>query len=161
MSLANLMKRGSLRQLATATSATPATDGAKAPGTVATVAKVAVATAQNDPVQLTSDRALLPADLDRWAWPNGTAMNGAEVDRTIERISVFMRRGLHDETAAHLADKLVVRDREGDERHACMECAHLRGRNCVRSAAAGMTANVEQIVLLLQRCPSFQPVNGP
>jgi hypothetical protein len=87
-------------------------------------------------------------------------MNGAEIDQMLARMSVFTRRGLQDEDAARLADKLVIRDREGDERHACLECAHLRGRSCVRPAAAGMIANVEQIVLLLQRCPSFQRVSG-
>ncbi len=47
MSLADLIKKGSLRGFATATPATPATDRPLIPPSVATVATVAVANAQN------------------------------------------------------------------------------------------------------------------
>ncbi len=66
MSLADLMKKGSLRQFATVTVATVATVRPDSPPSVASVATVSVATAQK---QAANDPALDP---DRWAWPSLT-----------------------------------------------------------------------------------------
>ena len=43
----------------------------------------------------------------------------------VERSSLFNRRGLQALDAELLADKLVNRDREADERRLCLECSHL------------------------------------
>ena len=180
MSFANLIKKGSLRGFATATPATPATHGQESGATVATVATVAVATAQkqaaNDPmhaeglvteqtasIELSSLATELP-DPDRWCWPHSAAMTGREIDTMVERTHLFNRRGLAALDAELLADKLVTRDREGDARRLCMECAHLSRAGGLRCAqwqraglgAAGVPAGLQ---LVLQRCDGFKDQN--
>ena len=158
MSLADLIQKGSLRGFATATPATPATDRPPSPPTVATVATVAVANASkqaaNDPTP----------DPDRWCWPHSEAMNGREIDTFTARLLQFTRRGLAEPEAESLADKLVKRDREGDARRLCLECAHLKsggGRwacNQWRLAGQGAPGLPADLVRQLQRCDSFTEV---
>ena len=119
MSLADLIKKGSLRGFATATPATPATDRPLIPLSVATVATVAVANAQNPAA---NDPA---PDPDRWCWPHSTAMTAVEIDTFTARLSRFTDKGLSIVNGEALADKLVSRDREQDDRHSCFECTHL------------------------------------
>lgn len=159
MNLASLIKKGSLRQSATATPATLATHGTFYPPTVATVATVAVAKspdgAANDPA----------TDADRWCWPHSTAMTGAEIDTFTARLSRFTDKGLILDDGEALADKLVIRDRESEDRHLCLECLHLAGygvtlgcRNwqragiAVQSRVAGLPG---ELVSKLQRCDGF------
>ena len=159
MSFANLIKKGSLRGFATATSATPATHGQESGVTVATVATVAVATAQK---QAANDAATIRPDPDRWCWPHSNAMNTGEIDVFTMRLDNFIRRGLLESESEKLADKLVLRDRESDDRRLCLECAHLSGRaGSIRCAqwqraglgAAGVPAGLH---LVLQRCDGFK-----
>ena len=84
MSLANLIKKGSLRGAATATPATLATVSPNIPPSVATVATVAVAKA---PDRAANDPA---PDPDRWSYPHSAAMNTAEIDRFTARLARFM-----------------------------------------------------------------------
>lgn len=155
MSLATLMKRRSLSPVATATSATAATD---VPLSAPTVAPVAVAEAPE--AALINDPEFSPSDFDRWCWPAGDSMNGAEIEMMLSRTAIFLRRGLTLEQADLLADALMKRDREEDDRRLCLECIHLRGRTCGRATAAGMGSDVTSTVRLLQRCPAFHPVGG-
>ncbi|MDB5929064.1 MAG: hypothetical protein JWR60_771 [Polaromonas sp.] len=194
MSFADLIKKGSLRQFATATSATAATHGQERGLSVATVATVAVAKAQrqaaNDPAQalglvaagavaslvtplqavssaaVSTPVSIEPAamdDPDRWCWPYSAAMTGREIDTMAERTALFNRRGLSALDAELLADKLVTRDREADDRRLCLECAHLSGRagagRCSQWQAAGLGAPVlpAGMAALLQRCGGFSP----
>lgn len=156
MSLASLLKKGSLRGLATATPATPATDSPSIPPSVATVATVAVASALDNAA---NDLAL---DLDRWAWPASTAMTGAEIDTFTARLARFTDRGLDIDAGERLADKLVVRDRERDDRRHCLECLHLHGgRRCGNWQRAGVAVRARDAQLptdfvnQLQRCSGF------
>ena len=96
-------------------------------------------------------------DLDRWCWPMSEAMNGREIDLMIARSNLFSDRGMRTDDAERLADVLVNRDREMDDRRLCMECAHLSGRRCSASAIAGAGQNVVALVQLPQRCPAFKP----
>ena len=151
MSLADLMKKGSLRQFATATVATTATVRPNSLPSVATVATVSVATPQkpaaNDPAAVTHDP-------DRWAWPHSQAMTGAEIDTFTARRHYFTRRGLVAHDAERLADKLVTRDRESDDRRLCLECVHLaRNRLCKTVTTGGKP--IEPVPTILQRCNSF------
>lgn len=130
MSLASLLKKGSLRGLATAKPATFAIHSPFSPSTVATVATLAVAkapnTAANDPV---NDSVSDPnPDSDRWCWPNSTAMTGAEIDTFTARRARFTDKGLSLEDGEALSNKLVKRDRETDHQRLCLECANLAGR---------------------------------
>jgi hypothetical protein len=157
MSLANLIKKGSLRSLATAT---PATVSPNISPSVATVATVAVAKAPDKTV-------IDPApDPDRWCWPHSIAMNGAEVALFTARLHRFTDKGLTNADCESLADKLVVRDREADDRRFCLECRHLSGFGqrswrCGNWQAAGVAIASRDsqlpadLVLQLQRCDGF------
>ena len=160
MSLANLIKRGSLRGLATATPATFATHEPFRPATVATVATVAVAkatdTAANDPAP----------DLDRHCWPHRTAMTGREIDTFTARLHRFNDKGLTRTDGEALADKLVRRDREQDDRRVCLECQHFAGHgaeswrcgNWIRAGVATQQRDAAlpaNLVNQLQRCNGF------
>ena len=219
MSLADLMRKGGLQRVATATVATSATEGVQNARTVATVAGVAVANttgsetetggavqsvatvatvavancpdskAANDaaagltvaratPVAVANlpDSTAAPADAieavpttttttpdpDRWCWPHSDAMTGAEIDRFTGRLALFTAKGLSPNDAEVLADKLLIRDRDGDDRRACLECAYLSGwagrRQCRGLQYAGMggpQASAGQVAML-QRCNGFK-----
>lgn len=160
MSLANLLKKGGLRQTATATVATFATAAPGALTQIARVATVAVANQQKPPA---NDPA--PAiDPDRWCWPHSTSMTGADIATFTARLSRFTDKGLilHDGEA--LADKLVIRDRDLDDRHLCLECLHLAGygswrcSNWHRSGIASQSRDAGlpgELFRKLQRCLGF------
>lgn len=104
---------------------------------------------------------------DRWAWPHSPAMNTAEIETFAARVARFAAKGLSDGDAEALADKLVTRDRDGDDRRLCVECAHLviragRGGSCRngRPAGLGIMAGAVELpqdwIVLLQNCPGFR-----
>mgnify|MGYP001218568297 CR=1 FL=1 len=165
MSLASLLKKGSLRGAATAIPATFATVTPFALPKVATVATVAVAErekqAANDPAPTPDALAML--DPDRWCWPNSTAMMGSEIDLFTARLARFTDKGVNHGEAESLADKLVIRDRETDDRRLCLECTHLHGYGATswrcgnwQAAKVAHRARDAQLpadlVLNLQRC---------
>ena len=82
----------------------------------------------NDAVatQVASPRAFFN-DPDRWAWPHSQAMNTVEIGTFTARLARFADKGIKLDAAQALADRLVTRDREADERRLCLECAHLAG----------------------------------
>ena len=166
MSLADLMKKGSLRQFATVTVATVATVRPDSLPSVASVATVSVATAQK---QAANDPAAVTHDSDRWALPQSEAMTGREIDTFTARLHHFTRRGLPEPDAERLADKLVMRDREADDRRLCLECAHLVGyagtwgcRNWQRAGVATKPQHAQLSAALVyqpQRCDGFKDSN--
>lgn len=100
-----------------------------------------------------------PADPDRWCWPNSPAMNTAEIERFTARVELFRRRGLAADLADAMADKLVRRDREADDRRLCLECANLHGRRCTAWQRAGIgDPDVTDLRTKLQRCDAFELV---
>ena len=108
-----------------------------------------------------NDTATTPsADPDRCCWPHSEAMNGREIDTFAARLERFTVKGVSLDDAERLADKLVIRDREGDNRRLCLECAHLHGAgrwrcgNWQRADVArdGLACD---LVLTLQRCNGF------
>ena len=163
MSLADLMRKGSLQRVAMATPATPATDRDQSARTVATVAGVAVANAPDCKAAPAEPADTVPqsADIDRWCWPHSDAMTTAEIDRFTDRRAQFTNKGLTSTEADALADKLTRRDRDGDDRRACLECAHLSGwagrRQCRGLSHAGMGGPMVAAgqVTVLQRCDGF------
>jgi hypothetical protein len=107
-------------------------------------------------------------DPDAFCWPHSTAMNGAEIDRCAARHHRFTDKGLTIAEGEALADKLVVRDREADDRRFCLECRHLSGYGkaswrCGNWQAADIairshdTQLPADLVLQLQRCDGFTP----
>ena len=95
-------------------------------------------------------------DPDRWCWPHSDAMTGAEIDRMLARQALFSSRGLRVADAEWLADRLVRRDRDLDDRRICLECTNLRGRNCAVPAVAGAGVVVQALARLPQRCAGFE-----
>ena len=51
-----------------------------------------------------------------------------------------MRRGFDADHAEHLAECLVLRDRDLDDRHLCLECSHLMTSGRCAAAALGHLA---------------------
>lgn len=101
-----------------------------------------------------------PANPDRWCWPNSTPLSTEEIDTFTARLALFTDKGEDLQDAERLADKLVVRDREGDDRRACLECAHLHGAGrwrCGNAHRAGIGTDrpPADLVKLLQRCDGF------
>ncbi len=99
-------------------------------------------------------------DPNRWCWPHSTAMNSAEIDLFLSRLARFTDKGLSYGDAERMAEKLVIRDREGDDRRLCLECSHLQGSwRCGNHVRAGVGRDLPfGLVLMLQRCPGLQGV---
>ncbi len=105
-------------------------------------------------------------DPDRWCWPHSPAMNGAEIDTFTARLHQFTDKGLPSAGGEMLADKLVIRDREQDDRRVCLECGHFAGHGagswrCDNWQAAGVGIRSRDaqlpadLVVQLQRCDGF------
>ena len=114
--------------------------------------------------QAANDPAINP---DRWCWPVSSAMNGAEIETFSARLWRFTEKGLLLVDAEMLADKLVIRDRELDNRRACLECQNLTGQTgmwrcsnwhraggVIQSRDSGLPG---ELVHKLQRCGGFTP----
>ena len=105
-------------------------------------------------------------DPDRWCWPQSSAMNTVEIDTFTARLSRFTDKGLPQAVGEMLADKLVLRDREQDDRRVCLECNHFAGHGagswrCGNWQAAGVAIRSRDaqlpadLVVQLQRCNGF------
>ena len=105
--------------------------------------------------------AIAPAtDPDRWCWPHSVAWNSKEIDTFTARLARFTDKGVSYDDAERLADALVIRDREGDDRRLCLECPHLQGFGrwrCGNWQAADVARQglARDLVLMLQRCGGF------
>ena len=100
-------------------------------------------------------------DADRRCWPHTSAMNAQEIDTFTARLGRFTDKGMSHAEAEALADKLVRRDREADDRRHCVECAHLQsaGRwRCGnwRQAEVARDGLARKLAQSLQRCPGFK-----
>lgn len=70
-----------------------------------------------------------------------------------------LRAGFGNDDADDLAERLTLRDREGDERVLCAaECANHRVGNCTRHRIAGVGRELGSIATTLNRCPAFTSV---
>lgn len=105
-------------------------------------------------------------DPDHCCWPHSEAMNTREIDTFTARLARFTDKGLGLDQAEALADKLVRRDREPDDRRLCLECAHLAGHSganwrCRNWQVAGVACQERDallsaaLVFQLQRCDGF------
>jgi hypothetical protein len=108
-------------------------------------------------------------DPDRWCWPSSKAMTGREIDTFTARLSRSTDKGLSLDDAEALADKLVIRDRDTDDRRLCLECQHLAGqaagswrcRNWQRAGVAIQSRDAGipgELVIQLQHCDGFKGV---
>jgi hypothetical protein len=77
----------------------------------------------------------------------GCVWSDRETRAFLLRHAQFRALGLSDALAESLADRLVVRDRDGDDRRLCAECRHCRlGSRCTKQFA---------VLDVLQRCDHF------
>jgi restriction endonuclease Mrr len=90
-------------------------------------------------------------------------MNTGEIDRFTARLVRFTDRGLTMDDAERMADRLVIRDRQKDDRAICLECTHLhRAGRCGNWQRAGVAIQSRDAQLapefmhLLQRCDGFK-----
>lgn len=81
-----------------------------------------------------------------------------EIERFLDRTAGFTRMGRPD--AEHLAERLTLRDRQGDGRHLCLECHELEatGRCAAahRGAIPGADRRLEPVQYVLLHCPAFK-----
>lgn len=102
------------------------------------------------------------ASPDRRCWPHTEAMNTAEIDTFTARLHLFTWHGLDGTEAERLADGLVARDRDEDDRRLCFECDHLRPGgalwHCKQWRRAGFVGAgvTDDAAKLLQRCGGFK-----
>jgi len=93
-------------------------------------------------------------DADRCHWP---AWSEREIRAFTARTVLFMRRGLSATDSDDLGERLVLRDRDQDDRKLCVECASYRTGRCITPVAAGLVSDAIGVELAaqLQRCPGF------
>jgi len=105
-------------------------------------------------------------DPDHYCWPHSTAMNTREIDLFAARLAKFTNKGMSCGEAESMADKLVQRDRDSDDRRHCLECTHLGGYgrtswrcNNWQAADIAIWARDNQLpadlAMQLQRCGGF------
>lgn len=130
--------------------------------TPATLAKFRTASLALDAAVLTESG----NNPDRWCYPNSTAMNTREIDLFAARLARLTDKGVPAADAEPLADKLVTRDREQDDRRLCLECTHLLGYGrtswrCSNWQQAGISVSARDnqlapdLAMQLQRCDGF------
>ena len=100
---------------------------------------------------------------------NAPGWSDTQIARFTYRVGLFRRRGKSEVRAEQLAESLVARDAERDDRRMCLECAGLqRGQSygngpspaprCGPAAAGrvnGASKRLEPVTDILQRCEHF------
>ena len=105
-------------------------------------------------------------DPDAYCWPHSSAMNGGEIELFQARSVRFAERGLSGNESESMAEKLVARDRDADDRRFCLECKHFSGYSqaswrCGNWPTGGIAIRMRErllpadFVLQLQRCDGF------
>jgi hypothetical protein len=81
----------------------------------------------------------------------------ATIARFEARVGLFRRRGIEAQDADDLAERLMLRDKRGDDRRLCFECLHIQPGRCSNHRQAHLQApEVSRALIgLLQRCPGF------
>ena len=95
----------------------------------------------------------------------GNAAHAAPLDDAASahfpaRMALLLRRGIGPVGANDLADRLHLRDVQGDDRRMCVECRHLVGRagdwRCGNHREAGVGRDLPAVLTTtMQRCPAF------
>lgn len=129
-------------QGATATVATPATHKPITRPTVATVASVAVASSPKPKTERGNLRLV------------HTANERTEQEAALyaERLQSFQGKGIPDNDATALANRLVRRDSQDDDRRSCAECLSFYAGNCRQR----ITPIGETTIHTLHRCNGFK-----
>ena len=90
-------------------------------------------------------------DLDAVAWSD------ADTAHFLDRRARLIRWGWPEPEAEALAERLVVRDRDADDRVSCADCRHYRPGRCGNHRTAGLHSGDvgRDLAAMLQRCPGF------
>ena len=103
----------------------------------------------------------MPEQVTRGYRPDLAAVAWTEDDiaRFLDRRARLMRWGWAEPDAEKLAERLVRRDREADDRVSCTDCRHYRPGRCGNHRLAGLPAADlgRDLAGLLQRCPGHSP----
>jgi hypothetical protein len=86
------------------------------------------------------------------------AWTDADIALFLDRRARLLRWGWAEPDAETLAERLLTRDREHDDRVSCADCAHYRPGRCGNHRRAGLhLPDVgRDLAATLQRCPGFQ-----
>lgn len=86
----------------------------------------------------------------------------ADIEAFLARRSRLMRWGWSEVDAERLAERLVSRDRDTDDRVSCIDCRHYRPGRCSNHRSAGLTvADLgRDLASTLQRCGGFTELGG-
>ena len=90
------------------------------------------------------------------------AWTDTDIARFTARRDRLTRWGYPTTDAEALAERLTLRDRSGDERVSCTECAHYRPGRCSNHRAARLHSPEvgSDLAALLQRCPGASEATG-
>lgn len=91
---------------------------------------------------------------------SAVAWTDADIARFLDRHARLLRWGWAEPEAEKLAERLTLRDREGDDRRLCVECAHYRFGRCRQPERAGVAPDLGVLATMLQRCPAFAAIGG-
>jgi hypothetical protein len=89
-------------------------------------------------------------------WPHSRALTTVEIHTFLDRMLAMAEKGLTVQDAEQLAERLLWRDRDGDDRRICLECCQLQGRvrrHCGQKILQGQLS--AETVQMLQRCEKF------
>ncbi|MDO9357887.1 MAG: hypothetical protein Q7T70_02700 [Polaromonas sp.] len=88
------------------------------------------------------------------------AVKDPAIVRLGKRIALFKRRGCATERAGELAELLLLRDADRDDRRMCIECAHLQTTGGCFAARQGWIHGTAPYLTpvkdMLQRCECFE-----
>ena len=92
-------------------------------------------------------------DLAAAAWTD------SDIARFADRRARLLRWGWPAPEAEKLAERLVIRDRERDDRVSCTDCRHYRPSRCGNHRAALLHSHEvgRDLAAMVQRCPGFAP----
>ncbi|MBP6900887.1 MAG: hypothetical protein KBC73_12400 [Burkholderiaceae bacterium] len=81
-----------------------------------------------------------------------------DIQRFTQRRAHLIRWGWPETDAELLAERLVIRERSGDDRTSCGECQHHRPGRCGNHRVAGLQSPDvgHDLAAMLQRCPGHQ-----
>ena len=84
---------------------------------------------------------------DSYCWPHSPAWNGQEIALFTQRMQHLQRHGLGEPEAEATAQNLLLRDRQQDDRHLCLECRNCTSNRCKLG---------RPVLTVLQRCNRFK-----
>lgn len=129
------------------------------------VVSVGSATGHIEEIACTADAANdAGLNSDCCCWPYSTAMNTREIRNFKTRLDRLITKGMDHDAAEQLADQLLNRDRDGDDRRLCLECRNLSRHadswHCGNWKVAGVAIRSKDAQISLTFIRTLQRCNG-